>query len=264
LVNSAPLRDAAGVVVGAVATFQDITTLRELERSRDEFISSAAHDLKNPLTSIRGQAQLAKRRLARLATPETATVLDQLALIEESTGAMLGLINELEDLARQQMGGTIELHREPTDLVALVRGPVEALSAASGRTIHLETDVPELHATADAARIGRVVANLLSNAHKYSPAGSAIWVRIAEVAGAAGPDALIAVRDEGIGIPAADLPHIFDRFRRAGNVVGHIAGTGIGLASAQGIVEQHGGTITAESAEGAGSTFTVRLPLEAP
>jgi PAS domain S-box-containing protein len=264
LVNSAPLRDAAGAIVGAVATFQDITALRDLERARDEFMSSATHDLKNPLTGIRGHTQLARRRLARLAIPETAPVLDQIARIEESTDAMLGLINELEDVARQQMGGVVELHREPADLVALVRSGVDALRSASGRTIHLEAAVPELRATVDAARIARVAGNLLSNAHKYSPAGSAIWVRIAQEAGGAGPEALIAVRDEGIGIPAADLPYIFDRFQRAGNVVGRIQGTGIGLASARGIVEQHGGTIAVESTEGAGSTFTVRLPLEAP
>ncbi|HKC72796.1 MAG TPA: sensor histidine kinase, partial [Chloroflexota bacterium] len=107
----------------------------------------------------------------------------------------------------------------------------------------------------------RVVGNLLSNALKYSPAESAIWVRLSQEDGAAGPEAVLVVRDEGIGIPAADLAHIFDRFARAGNVVGHFQGTGIGLASARGIVEQHGGTIAVGSTEGVGSTFTVRLPL---
>jgi signal transduction histidine kinase len=99
---------------------------------------------------------------------------------------------------------------------------------------------------------------------KYSPEERAISVRVALEAGPEGPAALIAVRDEGIGIPAADLPHIFDRFHRARNVIGHIQGTGIGLASVRGIVEQHGGTIDVASVEGMGSTFTVRLPLEAP
>jgi signal transduction histidine kinase len=162
------------------------------------------------------------------------------------------------------MGGGLELHPAPTDLVALARDCVEAQRAANGRAIHLEAEVPTLYATVDAARIARVLGNLLSNALKYSPPERPITVRVAREERDGGSKAVLAVRDEGIGIPAADLPHIFDRFRRARNVVGHIQGTGIGLASARGIVEQHGGTITAESAEGRGSTFTVRLSLGTP
>jgi signal transduction histidine kinase len=261
LVNSAPLHDAAGTIVGAVAAFQDLTPLRELERAREGFFSAAAHDLKTPLTSIRGQAQLAQRRLARLDTPETAPVLAQLARIQESSDAMVSLIDELVDVTRQQLGGGLDLHRAPTDLVALVQESVESHQAASGRTIQLEVAVPALSAEVDAARLARVVGNLLANALKYSPEGSAIGVWLGQEESAAGPEAVLVVRDEGIGIPAADLPHIFERFRRGLNVVGHIQGTGIGLASARQIVELHGGTIAVESQEGAGSTFTIRLPL---
>lgn len=262
LVNAAPLRDAQGTITGGVGVYQDITAIRELEQAREEFLSSAAHDLKTPLTNIRGQAQLAQRRLARLDLPETAAVLAQLGRIQQETDAMVGLINELEDVTRQQMGGVLDLYRERTDLVALVQGSIEAQRAASGRLIHLEATVPELHATIDAARITRVMGNLLSNARKYSPADRAIWVHMTQEVESAGGAALITVRDEGIGIPASDLPHIFDRFRRARNVVGHIQGTGIGLASALGMVEQHGGALTVESTEGAGATFTMRLPVE--
>jgi signal transduction histidine kinase len=261
LTNAAPLRDGAGALTGAVVVFQDITPLYELDRAREEFLSSAAHDLKTPLTSIRGQAQLAQRRLTRLASPETAPLLGQLARIQTGTTTMVGMINELVDVTRQQMGGALDLHREPTDLVALVQDCVESRRDESGRLIRLETEVPELHADVDAARVSRVVGNLLSNALKYSPAEGGIWVRLAQEEGANGLAAVLTVRDEGIGIPAADLPHIFERFRRASNVAAHIQGTGIGLASAWGIVEQHGGTITVESVEGDGSTFTVRLPL---
>ena len=204
--------------------FSDITALRELERAREEFLSSAAHDLKTPLTSIRGQAQLAQRRLTRLDTPETARVLVQLARIQEGTDAMVGLIDELVDVTRRQMGGGLALHRAPVDLAALVQGSVEAHRDASGRPIHLEVAVSELHADVDAARVGRVVGNLLSNALKYSPAESAIWVRLSQEDGAAGPEAVLVVRDEGIGIPAADLAHIFDRFarrQRGGAFSGH-------------------------------------------
>jgi len=92
---------------------------------------------------------------------------------------------------------------------------------------------------------------------KYSPRGGEIAVEVA----AAGGAAVLVVRDSGVGIPAADLPHVFERFRRAGNVADRIAGTGLGLAGAKEIVEQHGGSIAVESVEGRGSAFTVRLPL---
>jgi signal transduction histidine kinase len=91
-----------------------------------------------------------------------------------------------------------------------------------------------------------------------------VSVRLGREAGPGGPWAVLAVRDEGVGIPAADLPHIFERFRRGSNVLGRVEGTGIGLASARAIVEQHGGSIAVESVEGEGSTFTVRLPLRPP
>ena len=108
-----------------------------------------------------------------------------------------------------------------------------------------------------------MLANLLSNAVKYSPAGGPITVRVfCEARGEGAGQAVVQVQDRGLGIPAADLPHIFERFHRAANVTGRIAGTGIGLATSRRIVEEHGGTLTAESTEGTGSTFTLRLPVE--
>lgn len=127
--------------------------------------------------------------------------------------------------------------------------------------MRIETELPLLEVGVDAARIERVIGNLLSNAIKYSPEGGDIIVRIIREERPDGAFAAIAVEDQGIGIPAADLPHIFERFRRARNVVGQISGTGIGLASVQQIVAQHGATLSVESQEGQGSTFTVRLPL---
>ena len=175
---------------------------------------------------------------------------------------MVDLINELLDVARLDSGEGLDLHCAPTDLVALVASCIADQRRASGRTIHLETDVPELRATIDAARITRVVGNLLDNALKYSAEDRSVWVRLTQDLGTRAPEAVIIIRDEGVGIPAADLPYIFDRFFRAQNVRGqHLPGTGIGLASVRGMVAQHGGTVTAESAEGVGATFTVRLPL---
>jgi signal transduction histidine kinase len=108
-----------------------------------------------------------------------------------------------------------------------------------------------------------VLSNLLSNAVKYSPDGGDVTVRVARVGEGSAGEARVSVHDRGLGIPAADLPHVFDRFYRGANVVGQIAGSGIGLAGAAAIVAQHGGRLQAESVEGQGSTFTICLPLTA-
>jgi signal transduction histidine kinase len=117
----------------------------------------------------------------------------------------------------------------------------------------------------DPVRLERVIANLVGNAVKYSPAGGPVVVEISsEVDRDGRAGAVMRVRDRGVGIPAEDLSHVFERFRRGANVARHFAGTGIGLFGSRQIVEQHGGTIAVESEEGVGSMFTVRLPLEAP
>ena len=175
---------------------------------------------------------------------------------------MVTLIGELVDVTRLRAGQPLELQRRPTDLVALV-GQVAAEYQRTTDRHELRTDVhlPTLVGIWDPERLERVLANLVANAIKYSPAGGPITLRVTreEVAGWAS----LAVMDDGIGIPAADLPHVFERFRRGANV-GQVTGTGIGLAGARQIVELHGGTIAVTSQEGRGSTFTVRLPLAGP
>src|SRR5262249_40316336 len=116
----------------------------------------------------------------------------------------------------------------------------------------------------DPVRLERVIANLLDNAIKYSPNGGTIVVTIRRDESAGRPGATLAVADQGIGIPAEDVPHVFERFHRGQNVVGRFAGTGFGLAIARQIVEQHGGSITVASVEGAGTTFSIWLPLMPP
>src|SRR5262249_45004452 len=125
--------------------------------------------------------------------------------------------------------------------------------------IRVETALESLVGIWDGVRLGRVLENLLSNAIKYSPNGGGVVVTVAQDADGR---ALLAVSDQGLGVPAADLPLICERFQRARNGEGRIGGTGIGLGSARQIVEQHGGSISVTSVEGAGSTFTVRLPLD--
>ena len=123
-------------------------------------------------------------------------------------------------------------------------------------------EVADLVADAQ-VRLERVLANLVDNAIKYSPSGGAITLTIGTEEDAAGAWAVVSVRDQGLGIPAAALPRLFERFHRAENVVGRIGGTGIGLALARHTIESHGGSIAVESEEAVGSTFTIRLPLAA-
>jgi len=260
LVDSAPLRDPDGRLAGAVAVLRDITALKDLDRARDDFLSAAAHDLKTPLTSISGYAQLLRRRLGRMQGVNTAPSQEQIERIEAAAGRMLALVNDLLDLARGQLGATLALDHEPTDLVALVRRAVAEQQGMT--TTRVVVEAPDtLVADVDAERIARVVGNLLSNAIKYSPQGGDVTIRVTREGGDVDPAALIAVEDRGVGIPAEDVPHIFERFQRGSNVVGRIRGTGLGLASSMQSVAEHGGTLSVDSQEGAGSVFTVRLPL---
>ena len=139
------------------------------------------------------------------------------------------------------------------------RAAVVHAEAAGRRPLRLETETDTLVGEWDPVGLGRVVDNLLSNAIKYSPDGSAIAVTIGQDGEA--NEAVLSVRDEGIGIPQDDLPRVFERFHRARNVAGRIKGIGIGLAGVKQIVEQHGGTIALKSTQGLGTTVTVRLPL---
>jgi len=173
------------------------------------------------------------------------------------------LIEDLMDFGRLQTGQPLDLLLRPTDLVSLARQVALDHEHTSDRhAIRVETSTPYLVGNWDLARLERVLDNLLSNAIKYSPSGGEIVIELAKEAREGEPSwAVLVVRDQGIGIPEADLPYVFEWFHRAGNVFGRIKGTGIGLAGARQVVEQHGGTIAVESKEGSGSAFTVHLPL---
>jgi signal transduction histidine kinase len=228
---------------------------------RDQVLAGVSHDLKNPLTTIRGLAQLLRRQVDRLSEPAPA-LLDGLDRIEGSTAKMSAMMDELLDAARLQMGQPLELRRSPVDLAALVDSTADAYRrTADLHQINVHSSEAPLMGEWDGARLERVLDNLLSNAIKYSPGGGAVTLTLAAERTNDGGWAELTVRDEGIGIPDEDLPHIFDRFYRARNVTGRIAGTGIGLAGAFRIVEQHGGTLTAAPAPVRGTIFTMRLPI---
>lgn len=259
------------VVAAQLAAY--LTALRHLReaqdaiRMRDDLLASASHDLKSPLTAIQGQAQLLERRAARVhvPAPERDRLTAGLRTINTVAKRMAAMINELVDVGRLRVGRELVLERHPTDLVALARQMVaEAEATAEGRLLRVEAAVAEVVGDWDAFRLERVLGNLLTNALKYSPAGREVTVRVDRDDDADGQWAVLAVQDRGVGIPAADQARVFERYFRAGNVLGRIRGSGIGLAGAQQIVAQHGGAIVLESREGVGSTFTVRLPLAPP
>lgn len=231
-------------------------------RVRDDVLASAAHDLKNPLTAIRAALQLLRRRITREAPAAAERLLDPIDKAETASGRMLGLLDELLDATRLQLGQPLELNPVPVDLAQLA-GEVAAAHQLQAQRHRIELEAQAApQGSWDRVRIERVLSNLVGNAVKYSPQGGRVTVVVRTEQDAAGAWAVAEVRDEGIGIPPADLARVFDRFHRASNVVGRIAGTGVGLASARRIVEQHGGSIGVSSVEGEGSAFTVRLPLD--
>jgi PAS domain S-box-containing protein len=278
----APVRDSTDRPVRLVSISRDITERMQAEAererllekeqaaraeaeaavaARDAVVAVISHDLKSPLATIRGYAQMGQRLAHRSTPPPLDQITTALAAIEGETGRMSGMLGDLLDAALLQSGRTLDLVRVPVDLVALTERCVAAHARTTDRHIfQVRREAGTLTGEWDEARIGRVIDNLLNNALKYSPEGGAIEVRLDEDADSGDRWAVFAITDHGIGIPAADLPHVFERFRRGGNVAGRIAGTGIGLAGVRQIVEQHGGSVTIDSTEGQGTTVTIRLP----
>jgi PAS domain S-box-containing protein len=246
-----------------VGVLRDVSERRRFEQLQEEFLSALAHDLMNPLTTVRGQTQLQRRRIARGEPLDEDRLNAALESIDTASLRMSRLVDELADVMRLRAGSEIDLHRESFDLVALARRAADEHSRATERhRIEVISEVEMLIGFWDGPRLERVLGNLLGNAIKYSPAGGQIALRIARAGNGDAEFAVLSVEDCGVGIPQADLSLIFERFRRAGNVES-FAGSGIGLAGAKRIVELHGGTISVTSTEGQGSTFTVRLPIAA-
>jgi signal transduction histidine kinase len=251
--------DKLGVNSRAQVAAWTLSNAQRSIRARDESLAHLAHDLKNPLTAIQAGVQVLERYSRPADRDQWRT---GLAAIQASATRMDALLDELLDVARPKLPRSRELRRRPTDLIALARDAVSNHQPAALRhRLQVEAVEPELVGEWDAARLVRVLDNLLGNALKYSGPSGQITVTVAREESSAGARAILAVRDQGVGIPAADLPHVFDPFRRGTNVAGRHAGSGIGLAGARRIVEQHGGTITVASEENAGTTVTVRLPL---
>jgi signal transduction histidine kinase len=241
---------------------QDELDARErAEAAKVQLVDAMAHDLGGPLTVIRGQGQLLRRRLVRGDLhPERLD--SALTAIDQAVERARLLIADLTDVTRLEADRPLDLNYGTVDLAELTATVVSSFEGATGAaSLTLETCAERIDGWWDANRITRVLENLLANAIKYSPAGGVVATRVSRAGD--DPDAvgIVTISDEGVGIPADDLPHIFERFHRGRNVQGRIAGTGLGLWGSRRIVEQHGGAIEIASVEGSGTTVTVRLPL---
>jgi signal transduction histidine kinase len=238
-------------------------TAEQAARLRDGFLAAAAHDLRNPLTVMLGTCQTMRRRDDGGQAHDAQRCAVANWRIESNAQRLAAQIDELLDVARAEAGRPLGIRRSSVDLTRLVRHVVTARDETSRRhVIRFECPLEQLVVRGDAVRLERVVDNLIVNALKYSPLGGTVVVSLACEETPNGSRAALSVRDDGLGVPAADLARIFEPFRRGGNV-GPISGTGLGLASARQIVEEHGGRIDVNSREGAGATFTVWLPVEA-
>jgi PAS domain S-box-containing protein len=230
---------------------------------RDQVFRLISHDLRSPLTAIQGYAHLLNRRLRGIDIPDAERVTRGLSHIETATNRMTSQIQELLDVASLQAGKSIQLNYSMFDLVAMAQRVAEAhQQTVSVLDLRLETMLTTMQVSGDEARIERVIDNLITNAIKYSPDGGEVAVSLAQEMRDEQQWAVLVVRDQGLGIPESELPHIFEPFRRASNVSGNISGTGLGLASVRQIIEQHGGTISVSSQERSGTTFVIQLPLD--
>jgi signal transduction histidine kinase len=230
----------------------------QLERMKDEFVLTASHELRSPLTSVQGFAELLMLEREKLSPKQAETV----EIILDNTRHVVRLLNDLLDLARSD-AGRLTIAPNPTEVAPLVEEATRTLrgqTEARRQVLHEEIEPGLPLIDADRDRIRQVLVNLLTNANEYCPDGATISVKAcrddAEVE--------IAVSDDGPGIPSDQLEHIFERFTRGdAGMTQRVGGTGLGLAISKSLVELHGGRIAAESTLGGGSTFRFRLPVAA-
>lgn len=243
-----PERNLLNIVVG----MRDLTHFREAEELKDTFISIISHELKTPVALIKGYASTLRREDVQW---ERNVVEDSLAVIEEEADRLTALIDDLLDASRLQAGGLSPNYGE-ADIPRLAARLAERLSRQTGRTIQsrFPDDFPPV--SADEQRIGQVIANLISNALKYSAPASPI-----EIHGVASPDEItVTVEDRGYGIEEKDLPRVFERFYRGPESAKRTKGAGLGLYLAKAVVEAHGGRIWIDSQPGMGTRASFTLP----
>ena len=256
LMDVTPLRSQEGALESIVITLQDRTPAEEVERLRTEFLGMVSHDLQMPLSAIKGSTAALMDESADL---DPAVVRQFHRIIDEQADHMRGLMSDLLDVARIETG-RLSVAPEPVDVARLVdQARIRFLSSGGGNNLHIDLDQNLPLVVADRRRIVQVISNLLSNAARYSPELSPI--RVAAIRD--GARVAVSVSDDGAGLPAERLPHLFRKFSRLDgeNRGRDLEGSGLGLAICKGLVEAHGGRIWAESdGPGLGSRFTFTIP----
>jgi len=263
--SAAPVRDRSGAILGVAATFHDITLIKHLEQVRRDFVANVSHELRTPLSIFQGYVEMLCEE-PEMPREEIAHTLQVLA--KHST-RLNALVEDLLTIARLESRQD-DLDLTPLDVAAFLRGVEDdwklkfRANQVSFRT-EITPDFPAI--CADAFRLEQVFNNLLENALKYTPSQGSVVIRAQRAmasAGTPGLSAEIRVSDTGSGIPAADLPHVFERFYRADKARSRaLGGTGLGLSIVKHIVQIHGGDVRAESTVGSGSDFIIRLPAVA-
>jgi signal transduction histidine kinase/CheY-like chemotaxis protein len=246
------------VDAGMVWTVRDMSERARLERAKSDFVATASHELRSPLTSIKGFVEL----LEHSSDGMTERQREFIEIILKSTDRLVELVNDLLDVARIE-ADYVEINRRDIDVGEVIHEVVELIaprveSKQQRLTSYVSPTLPP--ATADPGRVRQIVANLLTNAHLYTPEGGTIHVGVE-------PDRAwvqIAVQDSGVGMTPDEVERIFDRFYRAGNRSGSNPGTGLGLSIVKSLVDLHGGQISVESEPGHGTVFRVLLPAAVP
>lgn len=251
-VTYAPLLSPEGKLRNIIVSVRDITHFRTADEIKATFISIVSHELRTPVALIKGYASTLRRDDAKW---DKHTISESLSVIEEEADRLSKMIDDLLDASRLQAGG-LSLNRADVSLPALTTRIVERFSMQTSKH-SFRTDFPEKFpiVLADETRIEQVMMNLISNALKYAPEGEI------KISGSARPEqVVVCVSDQGPGIEAKDLPHIFDRFYRSTKAVKHTKGAGLGLYLARAIIEAHGGRIWADPKPDSGARICFSLP----
>ena len=277
-ISAAPLHDASGIAkrpIGVVAVLNDVTSIKQVERLKDDFVSVVSHELRTPLTAIKGYTQHLVRRVERRlrkarTVPENSTLVNELPesydlhslnIVQSQTEHLERLVNDLLDLSQVQWG-KLNLHYETFYLADVLAESVRSAQASAElHTVYLDIQAQGTTIMADRMRVGQVIGNILDNAIKYSPHGGKVTVRLEN----RDKEYLISIIDEGIGVSAEQFDHIFERFYRVHNTsIQQYSGIGLGLYVAKAIINGHGGQIWFTNNQSNGSTFHFTLPFRPP
>jgi signal transduction histidine kinase len=259
-ITVSPVKDDAGVLIGASVLFHDVTTEKTLEKTRQEFTAMMVHELRAPLTAVRWSSESLLKNVSAAAGVEPNKIKDTMLTIETASNNMLELVNDLLDVAKIE-SGKFELNLQDYNIVEIINDQAKAFRPqAEQKHITISTHTPEKYMLkCDRVRISQVLGNLISNSIKYTDAGT---IEISLTLDAEAKTATVSLKDSGIGVSREDLPYLFSKFKQLKTGDRSRKGTGLGLVVTKGIVEAHGGKIWVESeGENLGSTFSFSIPL---